>query len=158
MPAYRRKLEVIDAIQLTGPDSANAITLWSQGLIVAPPVFDVTPENPSGLYMEFEHTKIIVSDWVIKQSGGKFQVMTPTAFEEAYVEGDAKNDLPKTATNPFGIDRRKADTGQPERRGLAGRSTEALRQEVGRLRSENATLAERINVAVTSLQVLRGAA
>lgn len=158
MPAYRRKLEIIDAMQLTDADSANAIVLWSKGLIVAPPVLDVTDTNPSGLYMEiFEGgERMYPSDWIIKRGKG-FETIKPGVFEALYVEGDAQNDLPKTASNPFGIERRKADVGAPERRGLGGRSNEALRREVQRLTGENAKLTERINTAVTSLQVLKGA-
>lgn len=157
MPAYRRKLEIVDAMQLTDADSANAITRWSQGLIVAPPVLDVTDTNPSGLYMEiFEGgERIYPSDWIIKRGKG-FESIKPGAFESLYVEGDAQNDLPKTASNPFGIERRKVDIGPKERRGLGNRSNEALRLEVARLTAEKAALADRINLAVTSLQVLKG--
>lgn len=158
MPAYRRKLEVIDAVQFTDADSANAIQLWSKGLVVAPPVLDPQPDNPTGLIMDLPYGKrAIVGDWLIQRKGGLFEIAKPGPFESTYVEGDAQNDLPKTASNPLGIERRKADAGSPERRGLMGRSNEALREEVARLTGENARLKQVIVQATTNLQVLKDA-
>lgn len=158
MPAYRRKLEIIDAMQFTDADSANAITLWSKGLITAAPVLDITDQNPTGLYMEFAGGQVIVGEWIVARPGDLFEVFAPGLFEATYVEGDAQNDLPKTRTNPFGLERRKADIGPKERRGLIGRSNEGLRLQVAQLTEEKARLTERINVAVASLQVLKGQA
>lgn len=164
MTAYRRKLEIIDAMQFTHPDSANAITMWSKGLVVAPPVLDPQPDNPTGLIMDLPDGKrAIVGDWLIKRNGGLldkgalFEIVKPGPFENTYVEGDAQNDLPKTVSNPLGIERRKVDTGSPERRGLGGRSNEALRVDVNRLTNENTRLLGVIGTATTSLQVLKDA-
>lgn len=160
MTAYRRKLEVIDAMHFTDADSANAIALWSKGLVNAPPLLDPQPDNPTGLYLGFSEspgTRAIIGDWIIKGTDKPFGLIKPALFEALYVEGDAQNDLPKTASNPLGIERRKVDSGSPERRGLGGRSSEALRVEVQRLTNENARLLGVINTATTSLQVLKDA-
>lgn len=157
MTAYRRKLEVIDAIQFTDADSANAITLWSKGLVVAPPVLDPQPDNPTGLIMDLPAGgRAIVGDWIVKGPNSLFGIIKPGPFESLYTEGDAQNDLPKTASNPLGIERRKVDVGPKERRGLGNRSNEALRREVAQLTADNARLSEKINLAVASLQVLKG--
>lgn len=156
MTAYRRKLEVIDAMQFTDADSANAIQIWSRGLIVPSSVLDPQPDNPDGLYLELRNgTRVIAGDWLIKGTGEQFTIIKPGPFEATYIEGDAANDLPKTASNPQGIERRKLDTGAPERRGLGGRSNEALRAEVDRLSTENVRLKSKITTAVTNLQVLK---
>ena len=163
MTAYRRKLEVIDAMQFTDKDSANAIDLWSKGMITAPPVLDPTPDNPTGLIMELhDGSRAIVNDWFISVNGtipgiGPFAIVKPAMFEELYVEGDASNDLPKTSSNPFGLERRKVDKGSPERRGLAGRSNAALRTEVDRLTAENVRLGGVITIAAMRSQLLKDA-
>lgn len=84
---FRKKPVEIEAIQFDG-HNGHAIERWSEKNVVASPVLEPTPDNPTGAYLQVKTLEGVmtagVGDWIIRGVLGEYYPCKDAAFQRTY--------------------------------------------------------------------------